>query len=180
MPTPPQSGWLVELEVAKVQVLLHWSFPFVGALLAAWIAWLASFSDRSLAVPYFLYASAWTLILVVIHELGHAAAGAAVGLKVEAIALAGTGGWCLCSRDTTPRRALLFYSGGLLAQAAAFLLAVALLYVYGAPRHPWLAAGAVVFTAGNALLFLGNAAPRGANDGALIRDAWRTLRASDA
>jgi Zn-dependent protease len=121
-------------------------------------------------------------VLIVVHEFGHAAAAFVAGLKVEAIVLAGLGGWCVVSPQPwpTPARALLLHAGGLIAQLAAFTVTVAVLYVFGAPRQTWLAAGAIVLTAGNMFLLLGNAIPSGKNDGAQIRDAFRQWRSDDA
>jgi hypothetical protein len=180
MHTPPNTGWIANIQLGSVSLLLHWSFPLMGVLLATWIAWLASFTDRSLSVPYFFYAATWIVPLVIVHELGHAAMAAISGLRVKAIALSGAGGWCACSLEPTPAKALLFYSGGFAAQISAFLATVALLHLYGPPLQPWLAAGVIVFTAGNAIILLGNAIPRDLNDGARIRDAWHAWRTSGA
>jgi Zn-dependent protease len=131
------------------------------------------FSSGSLSLPIFLWSSLSCLALIVIHELGHAAAARAMALQVHGIVLAGSGGWCVTSEPTSTAGGLLFYSGGILAQALVLILVALALWRFGAPSYLPLNCAVIVLTGGNVLVMLINAIPRGDNDGTRIAALMR-------
>src|SRR4051794_28464958 len=79
-------------EIRGVQVLVHWSLPAGGALVAA-----VAQADPA---QWVYYCVAFTL-LVIIHEAAHVLAAVALRLKVFTVEISGFGGLCRIER---PRR----------------------------------------------------------------------------
>lgn len=171
MSHPPQSDRYLRLHVLGLSVFLHWSVPALGSIVGI----LVMLTSGSLSFPIFIWSSLSCLALIVIHELGHVAAAKATGLQVHGIVLAATGGWCLTSEPTSTAGSLVFYSGGLLAQALVLLLVALLLWRLGAPSYLPLNCAVIVLTGGNLFIMLVNAIPRGTNDGARIAAVLREL-----
>lgn len=173
MHQPPRRGYLT-LKIGGLPVLLHWSFPAVGASTGLFAVQTAG----QLAVPVFLWSSLACAVLIVLHEAGHAAAAWSMGLRVHRVTFTGAGGWCYT--DTPPRSGarLFLYSAGALAQLALLAVTVLLLALFGAPAYLPLNCAVVIFTVMNVLMLIVNLVPRGRNDGALMAQALRELQAA--
>lgn len=175
-PTPPERGWILELRLFGVPVLFHWSFPALGAIGGVFA--VSAAGSLAIALPVFASASAAYLVLVLIHELGHAAMAKAVGIRISRIIIAGTAGWCVPSNTRSDARNLLFYSGGILAQVTVLVATLLSIAVLGPPSNLPLSCSVFVFTLVNAVGIAWNAIPiQGRNDGALIAAAIRRIRA---
>jgi len=178
MHTPPTGNGYVRIALVGPPIFLHWTSPALGVTAGVF----ALATAGRLAGPVFLWTTSAFMLLVVIHEFGHAAAAWLLGAKVEGIVLAGTGGWCLTSpsKPLAPLETVALYSGGLLAQAIILIATVVALYVYGAPSYLPLNCTVIVFTVWNVVLFVANAVPRSSNDGEMIYEALVQLRRRDA
>ncbi|HEU4665627.1 MAG TPA: M50 family metallopeptidase [Dokdonella sp.] len=119
------------------------------------------------------------MLLVLVHEAGHAIAAWSTGLNVRAIVVAGFGGLCFTESQPSSRpRALALYSGGLIAQILLFAGTLVLVSAFGNPPNVFLSSLALMFTLINAIMFIGNAVPTRVGSG-LVTDGyliWRVLR----
>lgn len=104
-----EQGYLRLFRVAGIPVRAHWSVP-LGLLL---------FSRLRLAPGVWL----GFLIVILLHELGHAFLVRRAGLTVLGIDLSGLGGVCRFAGPTSPWQAGVIAWGGVLAQAALALAA---------------------------------------------------------
>ncbi|MEZ4298285.1 MAG: M50 family metallopeptidase [Polyangiaceae bacterium] len=138
-----------------VPVRIHWSVP-VCALLAGGIrvapgAWLAF------------------LLLVLIHEAGHAYVVRRVGARALALDVLGFGGLCWWEGSVTPIQRACIAWGGVWAQMVVLVLAFAGVAVFGEPDH-WFAAQMVdVAIRANLWLMAINLLPIPPLDG---KEAW--------
>jgi Zn-dependent protease len=114
------------------------------------------------------------MAIILTHELGHACAARAYGLKVHALVVLGIGGFCVSDRPTTRRSEIALYSGGTVGQIALFIVAVmAENYVLAQPSQIT-SDFLFVLTFFNALIALGNLLPIvGTDAGALLRVVCR-------
>ena len=87
-----KSGYLKLAQVGSVELLVHWSLPAGGVIVAAVVP-----ADAKQWI-YFCIAY---LLLVIIHEAGHVLAAVALRLRVFAVEISGVGGLCQFER---PRR----------------------------------------------------------------------------
>jgi stage IV sporulation protein FB len=129
-----KSGYLWIGRFRGAPIRLHWSVPlgvvaFTGFRLApgAWLGFV---------------------LLILVHELGHAIPVARAGLRVVSVDVLGIGGLCRYDGYPTPRRRVLIAWGGVLAQAALGLATLIGLAVFGRPSHLFVAdlLGAFLFT----------------------------------
>jgi Zn-dependent protease len=109
------------------------------------------------------------VLLVLAHELGHAAMVAASGLEVLAADVHGLGGVCRWQGYPTPFQRALIAWGGVLAQAALGLGTLLVLAVLGSPEGVFAADLADVFLGTNLWVALVNLIPIPPLDGA---EAW--------
>ena len=110
-------------------------------------------------------------LLVLVHELGHAACVRLYGYQVTSIEVNGLGGRCAWAGDPTAREAAVVAWGGVAAQGLLLVATLIVIAVLG--PMPWFLAGvAHVFTSVNAWLILVNLIPIPPLDGAL---AWTLL-----
>jgi Zn-dependent protease len=151
-----RSGYLVIGRYHDAPMRLHWTVPIGAYLLTgadyvpgAWIAFV---------------------LLVLIHEFGHAALVRAFGLRVVSIDLTGIGGQCEWSGNATERQRATIAWGGVLAQLAALLVAPLLASLFPRPAPPFVAQMIATFGRTNLLLILLNLLPVKPLDGA---EAWR-------
>jgi hypothetical protein len=107
-----RTGYLRLLNAKGTPVFVHWSFPAGGLLISTY----AGFDIREAAFFCVGY-----VIVIAIHESGHAAAAWQLRLKVFAIYISGAGGECRSDPPQTVRGAFLLWSAGLIAQAALLL-----------------------------------------------------------
>lgn len=173
MHQPPRRGYLPR-KIGRLPVLLHWSFPAVGASTGLFAVQTAG----KLAVPVFLWSSLACAVLIILHELGHAAAAWSMGLRVHRITFTGAGGWCYTDIPPTSGARLLLYSAGALAQLALLVVTVLLLALFGAPAYLPLNCAVIIFTVMNVLMLIVNLVPYGRNDGALLAQALHQLHAA--
>jgi Zn-dependent protease len=137
-------------------VRAHWSLP-LGALLFG----------QGRFVPGF-----WLgfFLLVLIHELGHAALVKRYGHRVVSIDIHALGGACRWSGEATAIDRARIAWGGVLAQAVALALAVAAIALAGTPEAAIGSQLASAFTTTNVWLIAINLIPVAPLDGA---EAWK-------
>ncbi|MBN2193963.1 MAG: hypothetical protein JW751_14200 [Polyangiaceae bacterium] len=153
-----ERGYLTVASVRGVPLRLHWSTA-LGALL---------FGGLSFApAAWFAF-----LVLVVLHEFGHALVVWRLRHRVVSIDVTGFGGLCRWSGLATPSERALIAWGGVLAQSVLLVaaLALALLGVWG--TVPFGAELAHTFVWTNLWLIILNLLPFAPLDGA---EAWRLL-----
>jgi stage IV sporulation protein FB len=139
-----------------IPIRLHWSVPLgilvLGGAELVPAFWLGMF------------------VLVLLHEAGHAVLARRYGLAIVSIDVHGFGGACVLAGDPTRREAAIIAWGGVIAQAALFVLAVVWGPILPADlRDAW--------TRANLLILALNLLPIPPFDGAeawsVFRDRWR-------
>jgi stage IV sporulation protein FB len=150
-----RQGYLRIGRIGGAPVRLHWSVP-LGVV---------AFSGFRLAP------GAWlgVVLLILVHELGHAVAVWASGLRVVAVDVMAFGGLCRFEGYPTPRGRVLIAWAGVLAQAALLLCTLVAVRLVGAPSHPFEADMVGAFVGANLWLMLFNLLPIPPLDGV---DAW--------
>ncbi len=151
-----ERGYWTAFRVRGAPIRLHWTIP-LGALVFSGFQfvpafWLAFFG------------------LILIHELGHAILVRGFGHRVMSIDILGFGGFCRWSgvASSSERGAIAW--GGVLAQTAALLVTLGLLFTLGRPTTSYGAQVAQVFVSTNLWLIALNLIPVPPLDGA---EAWR-------
>ena len=160
------TGYLRLFSWRGVPVRLHWTLP-LGAIV---------FGGGSIA-PAFWFGF---VVLVALHEFGHAAMARRMKQYVVAIDITGFGGMCRWTGTATPIQRSLIAWGGVLAQAMLLSAAVALVAVVPSVLHGWTGQFVSAFLWTNVWLIALNLLPFPPLDGA---HAWRLiseLRRSDA
>ena len=155
-----RGGYLTLGRIGGAPVRVHWSAP-VGAFVLTGFA----------VVP-----GAWLGfgLLVLAHELGHAALVRAFHCRVVSIDVHGLGGECRWEGSTTERRRAGIAWGGVLAQLVVLLTTP--LWAPRLPPSPFVEQIVEVFTATNVVMMLLNLLPVRPFDGA---EAWRLFRVRD-
>lgn len=152
-----RDGFLVLGHVWRAPIRVHWSTPIVAFALTG-----LSF------VP-----GAWLgfLVLVLVHELGHAAVARACGAHVVSVNAHGLGGTCEWYGDVTAKQRAFIAWGGVLAQAALYVIA----RFAGIVLPSWGFIGEFMYalTVTNIILIVVNLLPIRPLDGA---EAWRLFR----
>jgi ATP-dependent Clp protease adapter protein ClpS len=148
--THPTKGYFTIGRVRGVSVLVHWSFPVGGLLLAGF----TGFEPR--ATLYFCLGYA---LLILLHELGHVAAARFFGLKVFSIELSGVGGLCRIEGPRRIRDTFLVFSAGLFIQLGLLLTTLVWLVVFGMPQSVFGSSFVLTFTLVNLFLIAVNAIP---------------------
>jgi len=172
-----RQGFSKAVRVLGVPIYLHWSFP-LGAALPCFIVGFRVEQSVYLCVGY--------VLLIAIHELGHAFAARVCRLDVLAIEITGFGGACVTEAPRTAKAALILFSGGLLAQLVLLLVTGLTLALFGSPPTLFLNCLVLVFTLVNIIIFIGNVVPskplsgQQLTDGYVIWHAIRALRAGHA
>lgn len=138
-----------------VPVRVHWSVPLC-ALLAGGVriapgAWLAF------------------LLLVLIHEAGHAFVVRRTGARVAALDVLGFGGLCWWEGSVTPLQRACIAWGGIWAQMVVLIVTGAAVLSFGHPSHPFAAQMVDVWITGNLWLMGINLLPIRPLDG---EEAW--------
>lgn len=161
-------GYFKLAQVSGTELLVHWSLPVGGAIVAASVH-----ADPGQWGGYFCLAY---FLLVVIHEAGHLLTALTLRLKVFTVEISGAGGLCRFERPHRVLHSVLVYIAGLLAQAVVFLVTLAYVNVFGSPATPFGGAVVFTFTVVNVFLFAINLIPHRsarsglATDGAVL---WR-------
>jgi Zn-dependent protease len=153
-----RGGYLTVGRVLGAPVRLHWTVP-VGA---------AVFTGFHVAP------GAWLgfLVVVLVHEIGHAITVARSGLQVVSVDAHGLGGVCRWSGYPTPRQRAFVAWGGVLAQALLALVTLAVIGALGHPAGPFGADLVHALLATNLWLIAVNLVPVPPLDGA---EAWTIL-----
>lgn len=149
------TGYLTLGHVRGAPVRIHWSAP-LGALL---------FTGFTFAPALWL----GFFVLVILHELGHAALVRRFGYQVVAVRVHAFGGDCQWSGDPTRAEVAVVAWGGVLAEAVVLVATYALILVFGWPESPMLWALAYTFTAVNLRMIIFNLMPIPPLDG---HKAW--------
>jgi len=148
-------GSLTVARLRGIPIRLHWTLP-LGVLV---------FSGFRFAPGF------WTgfVLLVLLHELGHAALVRTFRLRVTGIDVTGFGGLCHWSGMTSPLQRGAIAWGGVLAQALLFGVTLAAVLLLGRPRGLFLSEIVNVFTYTNVYLIALNLLPIPPLDG---WEAW--------
>jgi Zn-dependent protease len=152
------TGYYTLGKIRGAPVRIHWSAP-LGALV---------FTGFQLAPGLW----AGFFLLVILHELGHAALVRRFGYRVVAVRVHAFGGDCQWAGDPTRAEVAVVAWGGVLAEAALWVVATAVLLVTGMPSSPFLWALATTFTSVNARMIFFNLLPIPPLDG---HRAWPLL-----
>ena len=171
----PADRRYVGLKLFGVPVLLHWTFPAVGFSTGFIVASLFLTTSVALSLQIFLWTTAAVVVLVLVHELGHAVAAKILRLELVAVVIAHVGGRCFVAKKPSPRQDLFLSASGTLAQMAVFLATLGALSVLGAPTSLALKCVVIVFTGGNVVIMAVNLFPSKESDGARIVNALRAL-----
>lgn len=139
---PP--GFARLASVGGIPIYLHWTCFLGGVLLAA-----AGSFDQHLLLPLIL----GYLLVILIHEAGHAVAARSLGLKVFSIRLRGLGGVCITEPIPGARATLVVFSAGLAAQLALFAAVFLARQLWDKPEGPTLAGFMCALTFGNVFAF---------------------------
>jgi hypothetical protein len=107
-----------------IPVYVHWSFPAGGLLISSFFKF---------ALPDTIYFCIAYTLLIILHELSHAAAACNFGLKVLSIEISGAGGLCRTEFPRTFITAIVFSSAGILAQALLLVGTFSYLEIVGNP-----------------------------------------------
>lgn len=152
-----RDGFLVLGRVWGAPIRIHWTMPIVAFAITG-----LSF------VP-----GAWLgfLVLVLIHEIGHAVAARAFGAQVVSVNAHGFGGTCEWYGDVTARQRAIIAWGGVLAQAGLYVAARFAAIVV--PSWGFFGELMYTLTATNLILIVVNLLPIRPLDGA---EAWKLFR----
>jgi stage IV sporulation protein FB len=155
-----ETGYLQIAKLKGAPVRIHWSVV-IGAVM---------FTGFRLAP------AAWLgfVLLVLVHELGHAALVLLYRLDVVSVDVHGFGGVCRWQGVSTRWERAVIAWGGVLAQLAILALTYGLVLATGAPTSSFATELVYVFTATNLWLLLINLIPVAPLDGV---DAWTIVRA---
>ncbi len=148
---PRLRGFVRVARIGGVPIDVHWSCVSGGLMLSA-----AGAFKPELLVPLMV---AYVLV-VLVHEAGHAIAATILGLKVYGIRLIGLGGYCLGEPASGPRNIAVLYSAGMITQLLSFAAALFAHAIRSGPEGPILGSFIVAFTLGNALVFAYSLIPR--------------------
>jgi Zn-dependent protease len=154
-----ERGYLRVATIRGVPIRIHWTMP-LGALLFGGLRFAPAF---------------WVgfLLLLLVHELGHAALVRKYGHRVLSVDITGFGGLCRWSGWASPNQRGVIAWGGVLAQAALLVVVLAALLVVGLPST-WFGAELVSVLVWTNLWLIGlNLLPFPPLDGA---EAWPLVR----
>lgn len=164
-----ERGNLIVGSWEQAPIEIHWSVP-LSAFVFGGFNWSPAF---------------WLgfLVVVLVHEIGHAVAVRRVGGAVASIQVTGWGGHCEWYGEPTELEDALVAAGGILAQLALLLAVVLLMVAIGSPQQPNAQEFADALLGGNLRLALINLIPLAPLDGArawrLLPLGWEMLRERD-
>jgi Zn-dependent protease len=166
-------GYLEVAQWGGAPVRLHWTLP-LGVFV---------FGHGHYSLGAFL----GFVLIVLIHEVGHALVVRRQGLRVVAIDVHALGGVCRWQGNATPIGRARIAWGGVNGQLVAFAAAVGALWVFGEPRTAFAAELAYAFTTMNGYMMALNLLPVPPLDGAeawklpgLLRARWKARRRAAA
>lgn len=152
------TGYWTVGRIRGAPVRVHWSAP-IGAVAFTGFSW-----SPGLWAGFFL--------LVILHELGHAAIVRHFGYQVVAVRVHAFGGDCQWAGDPTRAEDAAVAWGGVLAEGVLWVAATIAVLVFGFPTSPVLASLAITFTSTNARMIVFNLLPIPPLDG---HRAWPLL-----
>jgi len=164
-----QRGYARIATIHGIPLLVHWSFPAGGLLVAA---------CAGVGLPVSLYYSLAYAVLVALHEAGHAVVARALRLKVYRVEISGFGGLCISQQPGRVRDGALLYAAGLLVQLVLLLATLGWLAVFGRPQYNAGRALVDTFTLVNVVLLVLNLIPQTSRSG-LATDGmklWQVFR----
>lgn len=153
-----ERGYLKLFSWRGVPVRLHWTLP-LGAFV---------FSGFAFAPAFWL----GFVLLVFLHEVGHALIVMKLRHRVMAIDITGFGGMCRWSGAATPIERSLISWGGVLAQAGLFVATAIAVFAVPALARGWIASLTSVFLWTNVYLMALNLLPFAPLDGG---SAWQLI-----
>ena len=133
-----------------VPVHLHWSVLLGGFVPCVYVGF--NMTD----IPFFVVAF---VLLVGVHEFGHALAAKLLGLRVFAVQINVTGGHCRFEPPPTIWKALFITSAGIFAQILLFIVAMIYIAIFGYESGRVMNCFLLVFTFLNALMLIVNVIP---------------------
>ena len=158
----------IHFRIYKFSIVVSWSVVAIVVFVASVIA----VNPNLIGIKAFAAMLMGHLILVFLHELGHAIAARCVGLQVYGLQIHGVPdayGGCYVQEPTTPGKAILMYSGGILAQLSVLTLTILYLVLYEEPNSIYTDFLFITFMLWNIFLVVTNLIPRrnssGATDG---------------
>lgn len=110
-------GYLKLFPFKAMPIFIHWFVPVAGLMISAYVGF--NWEEA-------LYYGIAFVVLITVHELGHALTARALGHKVYAIYISFSGGYCTYDKPENIRDELWITSAGVLAQVV--LLILTLLY----------------------------------------------------
>ncbi len=141
---PRLPGFFRVARIGGVGLDVHWSCFIGGVMLSA----PASFNPR-LMLPLIV----GYLLVVLVHEMGHAIAARSLGLPVYGIRLRGMGGHCVMGVLANARASFIVASAGLVAQLLLFAATLLACSTWTRPEASTFGAFVFAFTFGNAVAF---------------------------
>ena len=144
-----------------IPVYAHWSLPYGGLLIAVY----AGLDIRDIGYSCFGY-----VMLILIHEAGHAWAARFFDLKVFAVELSGVGGLCRLSFSRSVVEATVIYSAGIVAQLLLLFLTLLYANIFGDPIAGFGKCIFTVFTTVNVVIIVFNLIPGKADSSGLSND----------
>ena len=175
MKTHPEHGPYLRVTVLGVPIYLHWSLPLLGAGIGLLPA---MYTPPGRGFTACLWVTAFLVLLVLLHEIGHAVCARAVSARVHGIVLSALGGCCFCEEPVQLGRKLVILLGGIGAQLALLVVSSGLLWLLGAPSSEALTCLVFVFVGVNVVYIAFSAFPSNGSDGERILAAIREGRKS--
>jgi Zn-dependent protease len=151
-----RGGYLTIGRWRRAPVRLHWTLPLVALI----------FGQGAFAPGFWL----GFVLIVLIHELGHAALVRRCRCAVVSIDVHGMGGVCRWSGDPTRIQRAWIAWGGVLAEIIALIATYAVIAVFGPPETAFTIQLAAAFTTTNIWMIAFNLLPMPPLDGA---EAWK-------
>jgi hypothetical protein len=133
-----------------VPVHLHWSVLLGGLMPCVYVGF------NIIEILFFTVAF---ILLVAIHEFGHAFAAKLLGLRVFEVQINVSGGHCRYEMPPTIWKALLVTSGGIFAQVILLLIAMIYIAIFGYESSRVMNCFLLVFTFINFLMLIVNVIP---------------------
>lgn len=152
-------GFLTLFRVREIPIRAHWTVPLV-CVLASGGTWAPGI---------------WlgVLLLILLHELGHAFIVHRVGLVNLGVDLTGMGGLCRWAGNPTRKERAWVAWGGVIAQSIILAATLSCVAIFGTPARGFLAQVVRAFIEVNAFIIVLNLLPFRPLDGA---EAWPLLR----
>lgn len=157
-----ENGYLKLGRIGGAPIRIHWTAPLVVVFLGFLLNGFRFAPATWLAI----------LLLILIHEMGHAILVRAFGLGLLSVDVKGIGGTCSWYGSPTPIRRALIAWGGVLAQAVVLVIALPARYLVPSSTPMFVVEMLLAFTYSNLYLMVFNLLPIPGFDGA---EAWKLV-----